>query len=237
VSAKVAQRLPQVSGVSLAEQARETIRRAILDGTFAPEERISIEQIASELGISRTPVREALKALEGDGLVQLLPHRGAVVTRFARDELHQRYSIRAMLEGYAAELATRADGARIGRALIDNCDELEALAAEPDADVLALSEANQRFHAIIREGSGSATVIRLLDQLRNPTAFSVDYWSNPERRRTSIASHRKIANAIRRGDAARARQLLERHLLDSRDLLVAQHDALASHGDGTGAQR
>ena len=217
-------RLNQVSGVSLADQARESIRTAILDGTLAPEERITIEQLAAELGISRTPIREALKALEGDGLVQLLPHRGAVVTRFARDELDHRYSVRAMMEGYAAELACRADAPGMADVLQANCARAEELAAGPAGDITGLVELNRDFHVAIREGAHSPTVKRILDQLRNPTAFSIGYWSDAERRRNSLEAHAGIAAAFQADDPATARRLTERHLLEARDLLVAQHE-------------
>jgi DNA-binding GntR family transcriptional regulator len=217
-------RLRAVHDVSLADQAKEAIRTAILDGTIKPEERITIEQIAAELGISRTPVREALKALEMDGLVRLLPHRGAVVEKFARAELGQRYAIRAMLEGYAAELACIADAAGIATQLECNCVDLERLAAVADVDdpeqVRPLGALNQEFHRIIREGSQSATLIRLLETLRNPFAFTLYYWGAVDRQRSSIAIHREITAAFRAGKPSLARRLVERHLLEARDHLM-----------------
>jgi GntR family transcriptional regulator, vanillate catabolism transcriptional regulator len=221
-------RLDVVHDMSLADQARESIRRAILDGSLHPEERLTIEQLAVELGVSRTPVREALKALEGDGLVRLLPHRGVVVEPFAREELYHRYSIRAMLEGYAAELACRADAALIAGELEMNCDRLEAVALRVDGDQLEqtrrLAELNQEFHAIIHEGSRSRTLVRLLGTLRNPLAFTLWYWQDPVRRRSSLEIHRQIAGAFRGNRPGVARRLTERHLLDARDLLMESGD-------------
>jgi GntR family transcriptional regulator of vanillate catabolism len=218
----VSGRLTEVQGVSLADQAREAIRTAILDGTFQPEERLTIEQLAEELGVSRTPVREALKALEGDGLVRLIPHRGAVVERLARDEIYHRYAIRAMLEGYAAELACRRDAARFARLLERNCEAIAALAEHASADDVAkLADLNRRFHAVIREGSASATLIRLLGSLRNPVAFTLNYWGDPVKREASLKAHRQIAAAFREADPELARHLTERHLLAARDDLLA----------------
>jgi GntR family transcriptional regulator, vanillate catabolism transcriptional regulator len=217
-------RFMQVSGVSLAEQARESIRTAILDGTLAPEERITIEELAGELGISRTPIREALKALEGEGLVRLVPHRGAIVARFARDELDHRYSIRAMLEGYAAELACTAEPAGMAAALEWICARTQELLETPNLHAVSeLVDLNMEFHATIREGARSPTLERILDQLRNPVGFSMGYWSDARRRRTSYQMHLEIAAAFRKGDPALTKQLTERHLLEARDLLVVQH--------------
>ncbi len=217
-------RLGMVHDISLAEQAKEAIRTAILEGTIKPEERITIEQIAAELGISRTPVREALKALEVDGIVRLLPHRGAVVERFARAELGHRYSIRAMLEGYAAELACEADAPGIATLLEQNCLALEQLAAAADVgdpeQVRPLGKLNQEFHAIIRDGSQSRALVRILETLRNPFAFTLYYWSARERQLASIEIHRQIAAAFRANKPRQARRLVERHLLEARDHLM-----------------
>src|SRR4051794_8198488 len=93
--------LSRLTDTSLASRAKDLIRAAIFEGKIRPEERLTIERIADELGISRTPVREALKALESDGVIQLLPRRGAIVARFSRQEIFDRYTVRAMIEGYA----------------------------------------------------------------------------------------------------------------------------------------
>ena len=219
------QRFNQVAGVSLAEQAREAIRTAILDGTLEPEQRITIEELATEMAISRTPIREALKALEGEGLVKLYPHRGAVVARFARDELDHRYSVRAMLEGYAAELACVADAAGMTEALARICDRAGDLLEDPDETALSeLVDLNLEFHATLREGARSPTLARLLDQLRNPVAFSMAYWSDAQRRHGSHQMHLAILDAFVQVDPALARERTEQHLLEARDLLVAAHD-------------
>jgi DNA-binding GntR family transcriptional regulator len=225
-------RLREVRGESLADQARERIRAAVLEGALRPGERLTIEELAAELGVSRTPVREALKALEGDGLVRLLPYRGAVVESVAREELSHRYTIRAMLEGYAAELACAAEAPRLARELERNCDELAAAAESAAAGDLArarrLAELNARFHDLIREASGSRTLARLLDTLRNPVAYTLSYWSEPARRGVSIECHRAIAGAFRAGRPRDARRLMEQHLLTARDEVLSADGAPAS---------
>lgn len=217
-------RLDEVEDVSLADRARESIRAAILDESLHASERFTIEQLASDLGVSRTPVREALKALEGEGFVRLIPHRGVVIEPLARDEIHHRYAIRAMLEGYAAELACRADAAGIADRLERNCEELARVAAarprKSGDQARRLSALNQEFHGIIRDGSRSQTLVRLLGSLANPLAFTLAFWSDPDRRQASLSIHREIAAAFRRARPKLARQLTERHLLEARDALL-----------------
>jgi DNA-binding GntR family transcriptional regulator len=214
-------RVEPVQNMPLAEQARERIRASILDGTLRPGERLTIEQLAAELRVSRTPVREALKALEQDGLVHLLPHRGAVVESVALEEVHHRFTIRAMLEGYAAELACKADSARIAEELAAICREMEAVSEHgtPGDEGIAwrLSEINRQFHGLIREGSGSRTLIRLLETLRNPVSYTYSHWGDPQRRQESLKVHREIAEAFRRGNPRQTRKLMERHILEARD--------------------
>ena len=124
------ERLAKIPTHSLADQARTLIRNAIFDGKIKPEERLTIERIASELGISRTPVREALKLLEADGIIRMLPNRGAVVQRFDKEELIERYSLRGLLEGYAAEMACRTQSATLAPLLEAQCAEMALAIAE-----------------------------------------------------------------------------------------------------------
>jgi DNA-binding GntR family transcriptional regulator len=212
--------------VSLADQAFEMIRSAILDSVLKPSERFTIEDMASRLGISRTPVREALKALQGDGMVRLLPHRGAMVERYAHDEIRNRFVIAAMLEGYAAELACQAQPDDIAKKLATNCDTLEqrckTVNPESAEELRELIELNGEFHMLIRRASGSQTLLRLLASLRQPTAYSINYWKDGDARAASVAIHRKIAAAFLKRDAIYARALVEKHLMDAYNRILRQ---------------
>ena len=219
--------LAPLAEVSLAEQARESIRTAILDGSLAPEQRLTIEQLAAQLGVSRTPVREALKALENDGLVRLRPHHGAVVEPMAREELQHRYAVRAMLEGYAAMLACEHDAQRTGRDLDANCARASKIARTGPAGeetTRRLADLNQEFHRIIRDASHSKTLVRLLESLRNPLAFTLAYWREPASRLASLEIHEQIADAFLARDPVLARTLTERHLLAASDRLLEPAD-------------
>lgn len=218
-------KLGSISSQSLADQARDLIREAIFEGKIKPEERLTIERIAAEFGISRTPVREALKALETDGIVRIQPHRGAIVQRFEVDELYDRYSVRALLEGFAGERACKADAKAIASDLEANCDQLEkAIATTPGDDldaVRVLVEINSHFHDRILKAGGSTTVLRMLETLRMPVAYRLYIWRAPERRKISLDFHRRIAQAFRAKRPKEVRRLIEAHLLEARDFLVA----------------
>ena len=217
-------KLGTISNQSLADQARDLIRQAIYEGKIQPEERLTIERLAADFGISRTPVREALKALETDGIVRMHPHRGAVVQRFEKDELFDRYSIRALLEGHAGQLACAADAEGVAADLEANCDRLEKAITSAKAGDLAaiqvLVELNLQFHERILTAAGSATTQRVLDSLRMPFAYRLYNWRSPERQKVSLDFHRSIARAFRAGKAKEVRRLMESHLLEARDFLM-----------------
>lgn len=221
-------KLGRIRTHSLADQARDLLRNAILEGRYLPAERLTIERIASEFGISRTPVREALKALETDGIVRIHPHRGAIVQRFEKDELRERYSLRALLEGYAGELACKRDP-DIATALCANCDELERTISrqsdkrDPEFKSIAhMMDLNTRFHGLIMAASGSETTVRLLETLKMPLAYRASIWSVPGRQKKALQFHREIADAFRARKPRQVRRLLEGHLIEARDFVLSE---------------
>jgi GntR family transcriptional regulator, vanillate catabolism transcriptional regulator len=211
-------------GASLADQAKDRIRAAILEGKLRPGEKITIERIAAELGISRTPVREALKALETDSMVRLVQRRGAIVEPLAWREIQHRYAIRAMLEGYAAELACEKADKKLVVALDRNCDRLSKLLAniplKSQAKLRALVELNHEFHHLIWSASESPTLLRLIETLRLPGSFSEFFWSVKEYREVVAVHHLEITAAFRAGDAKLARKLTEQHLVASGEMIA-----------------
>jgi DNA-binding GntR family transcriptional regulator len=221
-------RMKKVTNHSLADQARDMIRNAIFEGKIKPEERLTIERIAAEMGISRTPVREALKSLEADGIVKLLPHRGAVVQRFDEAEIHDRYSVRATLEGYAGELACTLRAEALVLELEANCLAAETLmAAGVPSDNLdavgALMSLNGQFYDLIFQASGSAVTVRLLEALRMPLAYRLYHWRDAERQQGSLKFHRDIIEALRDRKPKRVRKLLEDRLHEARDYILARN--------------
>ncbi len=218
--------LSRLTDTSLASRAKELIRAAIFEGEIRPEERLTIERIADELGISRTPVREALKALESDGVVRLLPRRGAIVASFSKREIYDRYTMRAMIEGYAGELACELQSKTLARELQRDLDGLARLVEQAAPDIAAarpLIEANATFHNRILKASGSTTSVRLLEQLRMPVAYRVFIWQDKEERQRSLRWHGRIVQAFLDRRPGEVRAAMEQHLIEARDVLMAIH--------------
>lgn len=198
----------------------EVIRQAIVDGGLAPGARLKEEELARELGVSRTPVREALLVLQAEGLVDAAPNRGATVRVHDAEDLDDLYQLRALLEGYAARRAAARASEDLVRELWASCERFEELS---DGDVRALVKENLVFHNAILEAAGSARVAGMVRKvIELPLVYKSYVWYSPEQRRISAHYHRQIAKALETRDAERAELVMKEHVFEARDLLVAR---------------
>jgi DNA-binding GntR family transcriptional regulator len=213
----------------------ERLRREIVDGELHPGQRLGEEWVASRLGASRTPVREALHKLEADGLVVLRPHRGALVRSFDRDELIGIFDLRVRIEGYAAgRAATRLSSEEIDELSRIQRLQVEVLESHPRDPAAAGSEAirslvelNQRFHRLIHVGSGNRHVEVMLTRLAYlPLVYQAVYAHGPEGRRMSLYHHEQLVHSFRRGDPELAEATMRTHIFHGRQA------ALARFGEG-----
>jgi DNA-binding GntR family transcriptional regulator len=209
---------PLVRNASVA--AIELIRSAILDGALEPGRRLKEEELARELGISRTPVREALLVLQAEGLVVATPNRGAIVRKHDAEDLDDPYMLRALLEGYAARrAAARISQAQL-EALAESCDRFQAI--DPDDDLRGLVRENLFFHNTILDAADSARLTSMVRKvIELPLVYKSYIWYSPDQRRISAHYHRQIASALTARDAERAELIMKEHVFEARDLLVA----------------
>lgn len=195
----------------MAERIAEALRRAISTGGLAPGSRINESELASAHRISRSPIREALRILQQEGLVAMEPRRGAFVRRLAAAEILEVYGVKAMLEGYATGLATR----RLDTIELDRLGALvrrmEAEAAAEDAR--AYVETTREFHERIVRASANATLCAIYHSLdRKIHALRRMSLAQPGRMAASLVDHRAILAAMRAGDAAGAERLARTHI-------------------------
>ena len=199
--------------------AAEVIREAIVDGRLAPGARLKEEGLARELGISRTPVREALLLLQTEGLVDAAPNRGATVRVHDADELEDLYQLRALLEGYAARRAATRVSEEVVQQLWASCDRFDA---RTDGDIRGLVKENHFFHDTILEAAGSVRVAEMVRKvIVLPLVYRSYIWYSPQQRRISGHYHRQITKALGAGDAERAELVMKEHVFEARDVLVA----------------
>jgi len=177
------------------EQVEHRLRQAIITGRFRPGERLIERELCTLLGVSRTSVREALRQLEGDGLIVNIPNKGMVVATMTREEAEEIYQVRAVLEGLAGRLfATQATAdqlAALEAALV------EVAAAQQAGKLQALVTAKDRFYAILVDGSKNRTAGLVLQSLHNRIA-SLRYLTlaQPGRAAESVAEMRRMLGAI-----------------------------------------
>lgn len=213
--------------------AYDSLHDGILRGTFRPGEHLPAAKIAADLGISRTPVREAMLLLETEGLVTSSMHRGFRVRLLDRETIEKLYELRAMLEGFAARKAAENIGAASPEAIallwatVDRHDELIATPDLHDpANIEAMMAANAGIHDTIVTASGYPNLSRLIAQTIDPRVVyrAFDLFSREELRRTNDF-HRMVIERIVTGDADRAASLMAEHVHQSRDIVLAKIDA------------
>jgi DNA-binding GntR family transcriptional regulator len=192
-------------------QVEDRLREAIQRGLFKPDSRLVERDLCQRLGVSRTSLREALRQLEAEGLVLLLPNRGPVVAALTVDDARQIYELRALLEGFAGEaFALRASDAQ--RRRLEAC--VDALGAAVRAGRYAeLNDIKEAFYDILLEGAGNRvmaeTLKRLNNRIRRLRATSLSDPGRPKQTKTEID---RLMQAIRKRDGALARQRCVEHV-------------------------
>lgn len=192
---------------SRTEAVLDAIKHSILTGELKPGQPLVETELADRLGVSKTPVREALKTLAGSGLVAMLPYKGATVREVDRQVARAVYDMRLLLEPVAAGRTTLA-GADLAaaHAALD--------AADAAADAADRSLANRAFHHVLYAGCGNPLLVKTLDELRDQTALvSSAAWSNrPSSWQREAREHRAILTAAEAGDAELVRTLMRGHI-------------------------
>ena len=201
--------------------AVEVIREAIMDGRLEPGQRLKEEELARELGISRTPVREALLILQTDGLVEAHPNRGATVRSYGLDDLGDLYMLRAALEGVAARLAAERATPRELAKLRRSCDRFDAVAG--DGSLKDIVRANLVFHDAILDIAGNDRIAQLVRGVTElPLVYKSYLWYSPNQKLVSAHYHRQILHALEARNPERAESVMKQHVFEARDVLVAQ---------------
>ncbi len=215
---------PRAARRPLHEEAVDHLRDLIVRGELAPGSRLNERVLTAQLGLSRTPLREAFKLLAAEGLVDLLPNRGAIVAPIEPARISETLAVMGALESLAGELACRnASAAQISeiRAM-----HYEMLAMHARNDLAGYFRYNQAIHLKIVEASGNAMLANTYRQL-NANVRRARYMANlsQERWDDAVREHEQILEALAARDATRLKQLLRDHLSAK---LAAVLDALAS---------
>lgn len=197
---------------SLREVAFHSLRQAILSGDLKTGAPLVETELAREMGISTTPLREALRMLELEGLVRGIPHKGTFVTGLSEDDLKDACEVRAALEsvaGYSAASKITPEQLAEMRSLLE-----QARVCIAERDFAAAHNINARFHHRIWEASGNRQVVGMLEMMKDRIhAISARLFRVPGQAEEGWRQHKEILDAIESGDALQARELLFRHIL------------------------
>ena len=204
---------------SLRGRVFQKLREDILSGKYKEHEELKEVAIGEELGVSRTPVREAFRQLELEGLIQIVPNKGAYVTGITAKDVKDIYMIRSLLEGLCAKLATE----KITKEQLEEMEEniylAEFHASKGHMDQMA--ELDNRFHEILYEACDSKMLEHTLrDYHQYVLRVRQKTLSTNTRGLASNDEHRQIMEAIIAGDADRAEQLANKHMLNAYDNMV-----------------
>lgn len=229
----------QLADAALVDHIAATLQTRVLRGEIPSGTKLRQESLASEFGVSRTPVREALRKLQASGLVEVAPHRGAVVRAPSAREIREAYIVRAELEGLAAELAVPQAYERQLEALRESV-ELFRRAAEDviarrkrggdertAADFDRWSEANDSFHQTIQEAAGNARLRAMLFDLHRsfPRDLTGLVLSESSRLlQENVEQHASILEAIEEQDAPAARRRMVEHIHRAGELVVLRFE-------------
>jgi DNA-binding GntR family transcriptional regulator len=208
----------------------EQIQQMIIEGALAPGTRLNERLLCEKLGVSRTPLREALKILAALGLVELLPNRGAAVVQLRAQDIAETFEVISHLEAMAGELAC----ARITDAEINEIRALhfEMLACHARRDLPAYYRTNQSIHDLINKAARNE-VLREIYITVNSRVKALRFSSNLDRERwdAAVREHSSMIEALEARDGALLSSILESHLLAKRDAALA----VAAPGDKVGA--
>ena len=188
---------------------RETLRFAILNGQLAGGTRLVQSDLAAQLKVSTTPVREALRDLASEGLIRIDPHQGGVVAELDEDDLSEVYQIRQRIEPFALEVAMP----MVTEEILDRCQELHAaMSAAPDSAVWV--QLNREFHMTIYEASNQHRLVTMVRSLQDASVMAVStrIQSLPGMRDVANTEHGQLIEALRDRDIERAKAVIMHHV-------------------------
>ena len=205
---------------SIADIARRNIQESIITGQFQPGQQIKEEEISQRLGISRPPIREALKMLEAAGLVFRKPRCGVFVPQMTEKDMWEIYTLKATLYEMSTELAMDAVSERDISKLESYVTKMEACVEKEPLDVLRYQDLHKTFHDSIMAIAGNNRLRTFASNLHNQvTLFSYKSLQDQNHLHSSIRYHRKIVNAMKKKDTALACRLMKAHVLNALDVL------------------
>ena len=204
---------------SLSSRVFRILRENILSGKYAPDEELKEKTIGEELGVSRTPIREAIRMLEQEGLAVTIPRKGAEVAKMTEKDMEDVLQVREALDELAASIACE-------EMTEEQLDELKTTMREFEeftktGNVKKIAEADVKFHDIIYHATGNPKLVNILNNLREQMyRYRVEYLKEEQTRNLLVSEHEELVKAIREGDVQKAQDISFHHLENQRMAII-----------------
>lgn len=207
----------KIRAADLSEKVYERLKKAITMSVIKPGERIDINALSDKWGVSRTPVKDAIVRLSGEGLVEVKAKVGTYATRFTANDMLELFSIRLMLEGGIAEAVIQHATDESLQQLEQTQHQLEALLLKDTFDYFSFNDWDARFHELLIETAGNRKLLDLYRSLHFHTQVArFYYYDNEDKSEQTLREHREIIDAIRSKDAGKLAQAIVRHIESGR---------------------
>ena len=211
--------IEQPSSQNLHEATFQTRKSLLVEGKIAPGSKLNERELAESLNVSRTPIREAIRRLAADGLVELIANRGAIAVQLSIDDVIHTFDVIAELEGYSGELAAK----NISDSTLSELEALqyEMMASYARRDLSSYYKLNLRIHRLIHNAANNPVLATLFSQV-NSRIEALRFRSNQDgvKWEKAVEEHQEMLDALKARDSARMRKVMIAHVTKKRDVVV-----------------
>ncbi len=209
----------QANAQNLHEATFQKLRSLLVEGVILPGSKLNERELAESLHVSRTPIREAIKRLAADGLVELIANRGAIAIQLSHESVVHTFDVIAQLEGYSGELAAK----NISVATLSELEALqyEMMASYARRDLSSYYKLNLRIHHLINQAANNPVLTQLFSQV-NARIEALRFRSNQNgvKWEKAVEEHQEMIDALKARDSERMRKVMIQHVMNKRDVVI-----------------
>ena len=211
--------IAQPNSQNLYEGTFQKLRSLLVEGVIAPGSKLNERELAESLNVSRTPIREAIKRLAADGLVELIANRGAIAVQLSHADVVHTFDVIAQLEGYSGELAAK----NISAATLSELEALqyEMMASYARRDLSNYYKLNLKIHHLINQAANNPVLTQLFSQA-NARIEALRFRSNQNgvKWEKAVEEHQEMIDALKTHDSERMRKVMIQHVMNKRDVVI-----------------
>jgi DNA-binding GntR family transcriptional regulator len=211
--------IAQPNSQNLHEGTFQKLRSLLVEGVIAPGSKLNERELAESLNVSRTPIREAIKRLAADGLVELIANRGAIAVQLSHADVVHTFDVIAQLEGYSGELAAK----NISAATLSELEALqyEMMASYARRDLSNYYKLNLKIHHLINQAANNPVLTQLFSQA-NARIEALRFRSNQNgvKWEKAVEEHQEMIDALKTHDSERMRKVMIQHVMNKRDVVI-----------------